>query len=445
MRRWGVAVVAALVMALPVRAAAVASVQEARLDNGLRVLLIEAHNVPMVVMRLQAVAGSRFDPEGKGGTAALLAGMLTDHTRRHDWRAWADWLDANAIRLGGGAGRDELSLTVTVLREALDDGVRALAEAALRPGWDRKRFALLRDDAVAAARKAEEEPGVRAARIRAGLLFAGHPYGHRPEGTPKSLARITLKDLRSLYARQFRPAGAVLAVSGDVTMPELLARVKPLFAGWRGAPAEALRPVALRPVALPPEVRGRRVSETMPTRQTLVQLAALGPARGAEDFFPALVMNHILGGGGFASRLMAEVREKRGLVYGVYSYFMPLAGPGPFVVSLQTRADQTDRAAAVVRTVLGDMAEHGVQAEELAAAKANLTGGFAHRLDSNAKRVGLLAMIGFYGLPLDYLARWEDAVRAVSREQVNRACRKWLALDRWNEIRVGPEPIGEKR
>ncbi len=435
MARAACLMLALMALAAPVRA--IPPIQEARLDNGLRVLLIEAHNVPMVVMRLQVAAGSRFDPEGKAGTAALLAAMLADHTARHDWRAWADWLDANALHLGGGAGRDALSLSVTMLAEALDDGARALAEAALAPGWRKERFQVLREDAVAAARKADEEPGVRAARARAGLLFPSHPYGHAPDGDARTLARVRLADMQRLYRAQFRPRGAVLAVSGDVTMPELLARIKPLFGAWRGAPE---RP--LRPVPAPRKVTGERLDIAMPTRQTLVQLAALGPARGAEDFFPALLMNHILGGGGFASRLMNEVREKRGLVYGVYSYFQPLAGNGPYVVSLQTKADQADRAAKVVKRVLADMAEHGVRPEELAAAKANLAGGFAHRLDSNAKRVGLMAMIGFYGLPLDYLSRWQARVRAVSLEEVNAACRKWLAMDRWNEIRVGPMKEG---
>ncbi len=433
MRMAGALWLALALMAGARQAQAIAPIQEARLDNGLRVLLIEAHNVPMVVMRLQVVAGSRFDPAGKGGAASLLAAMLADHTARRDWRAWADWLDANALHLGAAASRDALSLSATMLSEALDKGVRALAEAALEPGWRKARFRVLREDAVAAARKAEEEPGVRAARARARLLFPGHPYGHVSDGDAGSLARVRLADVQRLYRAQFRPRGAVLAVSGDVTMAQLLARVKPLFANWRGTPAHGLRPVPA-----PQRVTGRRLDVPMPTRQTLVQLAALGPSRDAEDFFPVLVMNHILGGGGFASRLMNEVREKRGLVYGVYSYFQPLAGMGPYVVSLQTRADQADRAAVVVRRVLADMAVHGVRAEELAAAKANLTGGFAHRLDSNAKRVGLMAMIGFYGLPLDYLASWQARVRSVSLDAVNAACRKWLAMDRWNEIRVGP-------
>jgi len=163
-------------------AEATAPIQEARLDNGLRVLLMEAHDVPMVVMRLTTPAGSRFDPAGKGGSASLLADMLTDHTAKHHYRGWADMLDAEAMRLGGGADREGLNLGLTVLREALEGGVEALAEAALQPGWNKKRFEIMRNDSISAVTKSLEEPGVRASMLAVSMLFADHPYGHRTGG-----------------------------------------------------------------------------------------------------------------------------------------------------------------------------------------------------------------------------------------------------------------------
>ena len=415
-------------------ARAIPPIQEARLENGLRVLLMEAHNVPMVVMRLSVAAGSRLDPEGKGGTASLLAGMLGDHTRKHDYQAWADMLDARAIRLGGDASRDALSLSLTVLSEALPDGVHALAEAALEPGWDDKRFSVLRDNAVAAARKSLENPGVRAAEETVAMLYPHHGYGHRADGSVRSLAGIGLADLQRLYDNQFKPQGAVLAVSGDVSMRELLALLRPAFAGWQGRP-KASRLSTPQPAS--PRIVHRHIS--MPTRQMTIQFARLGPSRFDQRFFADMLLNHILGGGGFSSRLMNEVREKRGLVYGVYSYFMPLQAPGPFVISLQTRADQADKASAVVRSVMKNMHDGGITRSELAAAKANLTGGFAHRLDSNAKRVRLMSMIGFYGLPLDYLQRWQANIARVSLDRVRAEARRFLDPEQWISIRVGPE------
>jgi len=418
-------------------AQAIPPIEQARLDNGLRVLLMQAHNVPMVSMRLTLAAGSRLDPPKKGGTASLLAAMLSDHTAIHDDVAWADMLDAQAIRLGAGASRDSLSVSMTALKEAVDEGVGALAEAVLHPGWRKKRFVILRSDAVASAQKSLEEPGVRAAEVTAAVLYPRHGYGHRSGGSVDSLPRIKLGDLQSLYKRQFKPQGAVLAVSGDITMAELLALIGPAFADWQGAPEQTLQ-------ATPqPEVTAATQHHIrMPTRQMTVQLARLGPSRFDKAFFADMLLNHLLGGGGFASRLMNEVREQRGLVYGVYSYFMPLAVPGPFVISFQTRADQAGEALAVVHQVMRDMHDGKISQKALAAAKANLSGGFAHRLDSNGKRVGLMSMIGFYGMPLDYLAVWTDRIDAVTLAAVKAEARRFLASDKWHTIEAGPSDRG---
>jgi len=415
-------------------AQAIPLIQHARLGNGLRVLLMEAHNVPMVVMRLTVPAGSHLDPKGKGGTASMLADMLGDHTKKHNFVAWADLLDAQAIRLGASADRDSLSIGMTVLKEALPVGVHALSEAALMPGWNKKRFAILKTDAVAAAKKSLESPGVRAAELTTHTLYPKHGYGHRPGGNVNSLGRLKLTDLQSLYRHQFKPQGAVLAVSGDVTMETLLKQIRPLFSVWKGAPEKSLKDIA-KPVS----VHAQQKQVVMPTRQMTVQLSRLGPSRYAPDFFADMLLNHILGGGGFSSELMNEVREKRGLVYGVYSYFMPLTVSGPFVISLRTRADQAEEALKVVHQVMQSMHAGHISQKELIAAKDNLTGSFAHRMDSNAKRVGLMSMIGFYGLPLDYLQVWKQRINAVTLAEVKATAVRFLAPIDWNTIQVGPK------
>ncbi len=415
-------------------ALAIPPIEEVRLDNGLRVLLMQSHNVPMVVMSLRVSAGSWLDPDGRGGTAVMLAATLTDHTARHDYVAWADRLDAAAIRMGGGATRDSLSLSLTVLKEALGEGIADFAEAALQPGWDGKRFAVMQSDAVAAAQKSLEEPGIRAAEETAAVLYPRHGYGHRPDGDLDSLKRIELKDLQAMYEHQFRPDGAILAVSGDVTMDELLALIRPAFAGWKGKAA-----AAIGNIPQPAVVHGENRHVEMPTRQMTIQLARLGPSRFDKAFFADMLLDHILGGGGFSSRLMNEVREQRGLAYGVYSYFIPLAVPGPFVISLQTRADQASKALDVVRSVMKSMHDGKINKSELVAAKANLTGGFAHRLDSNGKRVRLMSMIGFYGLPLNYLQGWEERINSVTLAEVKGEAARFLDASEWNVIQAGPE------
>jgi len=416
-------------------ARAIPPIQQVQLDNGLRVLLMEAHNVPMVAMRLTVLSGSRLDPKRKGGTASMLADMLGDHTQKHNFVAWADLLDAQAIRLGASADRDSLSISMTALKEALPEGVHALAEAALMPGWNKKRFAILKTDSISAAKKSLEEPGVRAAQLTARMLYPNHGYGHRPGGSVDSLGHVDLSDLQSMYRHQFKPQGAVLAVSGDVTMQDVLKQIRPLFSGWKGAPGKSLKDIG-KPA---PVSGGQKHHIVMPTRQMTVQLSRLGPSRYTPDFFADMLLNHILGGGGFSSQLMNEVREKRGLVYGVYSYFRPLTVSGPFVISLRTRADQAGKALKVVRDVMRRMHDGKISQSALDAAKDNLTGSFAHRMDSNAKRVGLMSMIGFYGLPLDYLQVWKQRINTVKLGEVKAAAAHFLDPRGWSTVQVGPQ------
>lgn len=411
---------------------AVPQLQEARLSNGLRILLMEAHNVPMVSMQLSMPAGSAFDPEGKGGTATMLAAMLSDHTAKHDNIAWADLLDREAIRLGGGASRDELHLSLTVLKDALTPGLDALAESLLQPGWHKKRFAIFKQDSLASLQKGLEDPGAQAAEAAASLLYGTHPYGHRSVGNMESLAAITLSDLKTLYRNQIKPTGAILAVSGDITMDELQPMLEARLSKWQG---KALK--GLKDIGQPGPQTGQSSDVDMPTTQTLVQLLRLSPMREDGIFFQMFVLNHMLGGGGFGSRLMEEVREKRGLVYGVYSYFSSLAAPGPFVITLQTRSDQADQAEDVVRQVLAEMAAGKISKSTMIASKENLTGSFAQRMDSNRERVGLISIIGLYDLPLDYLNNWTTNIEAVTLKQVKEQAARFLKPESWNRVRVG--------
>ncbi|MDQ6995205.1 MAG: pitrilysin family protein [Mariprofundaceae bacterium] len=414
-------------------AQAVPIIQSATLDNGLRILLIEAHNVPMVAMQLSLPAGSRFDAHGKAGSAALLAAMLSDHTAKHDQKAWADWLDFEALHLGASASRDTLNMSLTVVKASLPEGLDALSEALLQPGWNQQRFNLLQEDSIASAVKSQELPNVLAAQTTAALLYGEAAYGHVSSGTAESLKNIRLHDLKALYQAQVKPHDAVLAVSGDIRMNELLPMLNQRLSTWQGKPKQGALSV---PKVSAKPVQTKQV--VLPTSQALVQFSRLGIARSDQNFFPLFVMNHYLGSGGFASKLMEEVREKRGLVYGVYSYFIPLAGKGPFVITLQTRASQAKQAAKVVHDVMKSMAAGDIESKRLQATKDNLIGGFAQRMDSNRERVGLMAMIGFYHMPLDYLQRWTENVNSVTVADVKKMAKYYLQPSDWNLIQVGP-------
>ncbi|MDQ6953329.1 MAG: pitrilysin family protein [Mariprofundaceae bacterium] len=421
-------------MALTIQTAqAVPVIQTATLDNGLRVLLIEAHNVPMVAMQLSLPAGSRFDAKHKAGSAAMLAAMLSDHTAKHDQKSWADWLDFEALHLGMGASRDTLNMSLTVVKASLPEGLDALSEALLQPGWNPERFKILQEDSVASAIKSQESPNVLAAQATASLLYGQSGYGHVSSGTAKSLKDIRLQDLKALYREQIKPQGSVLAVSGDIRMRELLPMLNQRLSVWKGKPIYAALSVS--------PVHAKKVQikyVALPTSQALVQFSRIGIARSDKNFFPLFVMNHYLGGGGFGSILMEEVREKRGLVYGVYSYFIPLAGQGPFVITLQTRASQAEKSATVVRNVMKSLVAGEIDPKRLQATKDNLMGGFAQRMDSNRERVGLMAMIGFYQMPLNYLQRWTEQVDSVTVADIKKMAKNYLQPNDWNMVQVGP-------
>ena len=410
-----------------------AVVQQHTLDNGLKVLLIEAHNVPMVAMKLVLPAGSRFDAKDKGGSAALLSGLLMDHTKTHDYQAWAAKLDAAAIRLGSGVDKDTLSFSLTVLSEALDEGVEALSEAVLKPGWQQQRFDFLQHNAISAATKAREEATTYAGEAVAELLFPNHPYGHPVAGDMASLKRVQLSDLQLIYQQQVKPNGAVLAVSGDITMDTLVAVLEDNFQTWRGKPAHVFADITM-----PQPSTQQEALIALDKHQALVEWVRLGPSRHHPDYKTLLVLNHMLGGGGFGSRLMEEIREKRGLVYGVYSFFQPLEAQGAYTIRLLTKASQAEQAEAVLRDVLQGLADGKISQKDLDKSKRNLVGGFAQRMDSNRERAGLLAMMGMYNRPLNYLQNWTKSVSSVTLADVKRAAKAYLQPKDWKRILVGP-------
>ncbi|MDQ6989130.1 MAG: pitrilysin family protein [Mariprofundaceae bacterium] len=415
---------------------AVPQVQQHTLKNGVHVLLIEAHHVPMLAMQLTMPAGSRFDAEGKGGSAALLSALLLDHTRKSNHVDWAAQLDDAAIRLSAGVDQDALTLSLTVLEEAVDEGVEAMAEALLSPGWQRKRFALLKDNALAAAHKAQEEAGTQAAQAVVELLFPQHPYGHVVGGSLTSLNKVKLKDLKRLYQQQVKPQGATLAVSGDITMAALIPLLEKVLGHWQGQPKIALADI---PQAIASDVMQKNI--IMQKHQSLLTWVRHGPSRHDKDYMASLVLNHILGGGGFGSRLMEEVREKRGLTYGVYSWFQPLETSGTYTIRLQTRADQANEAEQVIEAVLTELAAGKITADMLKKTQQNLSGGFAQRMDSNRERAGLLSMMGLYHRPLNYLQNWTQSVESVTLADVKRLAKLYLQPQSWKRIRVGPASV----
>ena len=403
--------------------------------SGARVFFVENHDLPMLDVQIDFAAGSVRDPEGKSGVAALTSGMLDLGAADLDEREIASRLaDVGAV-LSGGADIERASLH---LRTLSADDRRLPALALMRSVLAAPQFpadVLAREKArtIAGLKEAAIRPEVIAARTFWRLLYPGHPYGR--DVTPESVVSIGRDDLVEFHRRHYTAANASVTLVGDLSRAQAQALAEELTAGL---PAGGAAPPGAPPVVPLTAPVEERVAHVAAQAHVLVGLPAL--KRGDPDFFALAVGNYTLGSGGFVSRLMQEVREKRGMAYSVGSHFMPLTQSGPFEISLQTKKAQADEALGVVRTVLQRFIAEGPSAAELRAAKQNLVGSFPLRLDSNGKILDNVALIGFYGLPLDYLDRYAENVEKVSANDVRAAFARHVAIDRLVTVVVGGEP-----
>ncbi len=383
--------------------------------SGARVYFVRADAIPMLDVRIDFDAGGRFDPQGRKGLAAIVNAMLARGAGGLDEAAISEGFARIGAQRGGGAGDDRASVTLRTLAGApeLDQALALLARVVSQPAFDEAVLAREKERTIQSIRESQTRPAAIAQRAFDALMYGSHPYG--VHATPETVAAIARDDLVAFHRGHYGARGAVVSMVGAVTserareIAERLTRDLP--------PGEAAR--ALLAVAAPREAVERRIAH--PASQSHILIGQPAIARDDPDFFPLLVGNHILGGASFVSRLHDEVREKRGLAYSVYSHFSPQLQPGPFVIGLQTRKEQTDVALGVVRETLGRFLRDGPSADELAAAKANLVGGFALRIDSNRKILDNLANIGFHRLSLDYLDRWAARVEAVTLDDVRAA------------------------
>ncbi len=382
--------------------------------SGARVYFVETRVLPILDVQIDFAAGGAFVPAAKAGLAGLTRGLLEAGAGELDEERIAGRLVDIAARIGGGADSDRASLSLRTLsaskqREAALDLMRTVLSAPTFP-----QSVLEREKArsIASIREAETRPDAIAGKRFAAAIYPDHPYGISP--TVESVTAITREDLVAFHRQHYGAKGAIVSIIGDVSRAEAEAIAQRL--------TEALPPGggALVP---PPVTKPQRATIKVdhPAAQSHVHVGLPAISRGDPDYFPLLVGNYTLGGGGFVSRLMKEVREKRGYAYSVYSYFAPRKLEGPFEIGLQTRRDQVQDALKVVDEVLTEFMARGPTAKELAAAKKNMVDGLALRMDSNAKLLGYLSAIGFYGLPLTYLDEFPAKVNAVTVEQVKAA------------------------
>jgi len=382
--------------------------------SGARVYFVESRVLPMLDIQVDFAAGSMFDPEGKSGLAALTRATLDNGAGKLDETAIAEQLADIGANLSGGADTDRASVALRTLsaKDKREPALAILKAVLHQPLFDAAIFEREKIRTIAGLKEAMTRPDSIAGKAFWAAMYPSHPYGR--QATPESVAALNRDDLAAFHARYYVAANASITLVGDLSRQDAEKIAESIAAGLpQGTPATL--------PAAPELAAGNTIALAHPASQAHIYIGLPAIERGNPDFFPLLVGNYTLGGGGFVSRLMKEVRDQRGYAYSVYSYFAPMRQTGPFQIGLQTKRSQAKDAIKVTRDVLAGFLKDGPSDEELAAAKANLTGSFPLRLDSNKKILDNVANIGFYGLPLDYLDQYQARVQAVTAEEIKAA------------------------
>ncbi len=382
--------------------------------SGARVYFVESRSLPILDVHIDLAAGSGQDPAEKSGVASLTTGLLDSGTDTLDEEQISARLVDLGAKLTGASDHDKASLTLRTLSSTEEktgalDLLRAVLSA---PTFPETVLAREKTSMIEGLKDAATRPDSIAAKRFSAAIYPDHPYGRI--ATPESVERITRDDLVAFYRANFSARAAVVSIIGDVSRAEAEEIAQQLTAALPTGVDAAI----LAAVTLP---KGELIKVAHPATQSHIFVGLPAMKRTDPDYFALLVGNYTLGGGGFVSRLVKEVREKRGYAYSVYSYFAPRVLAGPFQIGLQTKREQAGDALKVVEEVLTEFLAKGPTAQELAAAKKNLIDGQALRIDSNAKLLGYLSLIGFYGLPLDYLEQFPRKVDAITRDDVRMA------------------------
>ncbi|HEX9180130.1 MAG TPA: pitrilysin family protein, partial [Burkholderiales bacterium] len=411
----GTAFLVFLLGALPAQAGV--QIQSWQASTGARVLFVENHDLPILDVSVDFPAGSSADTPEKSGLASMTNHLLGLGAEGMGEEAISRVFADVGAMFAGRFDTDRAGLSLRTLssdREKMQ-ALETFSRVLQKPTFPEAVLERERARTIAALKESDTKPETISDRAFEKLLYGGHPYGLRGSGEQETVAGLKRQDLADFYQRQYARSRAVVAIMGDVTRAEAEVLAETLTRDLPEGGAAA----ALPPVKSPEQARSERIPH--PATQAHILVGTTGISRGDPDYFPLWVGNHILGGGGFVSRLTEEVRQKRGYAYSVYSYFMPLKERGPFQIGLQTRKDQAGEALEVVRSTLADFIANGPTEKELKAAKDNIVGGFPLRIDSNRKIHEYLSVIGFYGLPLSYLDDFPGKVEKVTAAQIRDA------------------------
>ncbi|WP_353432220.1 pitrilysin family protein [Polynucleobacter sp. MWH-UH23A] len=410
--------------------------------QGAKAYLVQTKFLPMVDIEVSIDAGDRYDPAGKSGLADLTAGLMTYGARGEKGPLSEAQIADEIADLGANisfsvSGERAILRIRSLSRKDLRDRAVQLAAAMLSaPTYDANIVAREKQRTITSLLEAETKPEYVLERRFKSMVYGKYPLAESP--SVKSVSSITSAELAQFHKRFYRGDRMIVNIVGDVNQAQANEIVQGLLkrVPQSGAVIPALPQLQRSPVE---PLAERQVTIPFDSQQAHIAMGMTAVTRSNPDYFPLLVGNYILGGGGFVSRLMAEVREKRGLAYSVFSYFSPGKDVGIFQAGLQTKSDQGSMALEVMTETIANFITKGPTDSELVAAKANLVNGYPLRIDNNRKLLDNVSSIVWNDLPLDTMEVWTRQVEAVTLDQVTAAFQKYLAMDRMKIVLLGAQ------
>jgi zinc protease len=389
--------------------------KEVKLENGLRVIMVERPRLPLLAAHLLVRSGSEVDPDNLAGVASMTGTLLTMGTEKRTAPEIAREIESLGGSIESGARWDASGATVIVMSDKADAALEILSDVVLHPTFKPEEIDRLKNQTLDGLRVALQEPGSLARFVTARVVFGSGEYGHAASGTPETVQAIQRADIVKLYKNHYTPNNSALILVGNVTVEQGKAYAEKYFGAWKNDQAAA---AAVKSDAAAPEMKATNVViDLMQAGQAAVTVAKPAIKRNSPDYYAALVTNAALGTG-FVSRLNNEIRIKRGLSYGARSAIDARRGVGPFVASAQTKNESAAEVATLLQSELKRLMTEPVQGEELKSRKAVLTGGYARSLETNAGYVAQIAGLATHDLPLDTLAKFIPTINAVKTEDV---------------------------
>lgn len=423
-----------LVILSTLRAAAAVDIQEVTSPNGIKAWLVEEHSIPFVALELRFRGGGNLDAEGKRGATNLMMGLLEEGTGDMDSRAFAKARDTLAASYRFDTNSDSVSISARFLTETKDASMDLLRQALVAPSFDETALERVRQQVLTGIRSSQTDPNEIASRSFAAQVYGDHPYATAYEGTADTVAALTRDDIVAAHENALTLDRVYVSAVGDITAEELGTLLDTLLTGLPETGPTLPDDATL-------SFDGATTVVPFETPQSVALFSQPGMKRDDPDYFAAFILNQILGGSGFDSRLMTEVREKRGLTYGIGTYLVPRDHAELWVGQVASANDKIADAISVVRDEWTKLATQGVTAEELDQAKVYLTGAYPLRFDSNAAIARILVGMQMDDLPISYVETRNDQMNAVTLEQINRVASELMQPDALTFTVVG-QPAG---